>query len=67
MLVKVRPMLERVENWAELLPSDDQAAFDSLRMHERQAGRWGNMILLTGCHCLQVEHLAEKTGSKAEK
>jgi len=35
MVVKVKPMLDRVESWAELLASGDQAAFDELRMHER--------------------------------
>jgi len=35
MVVKVKPMLDRVESWAELLASGDQAAFDDLRMHER--------------------------------
>ena len=34
-LVKVQPMLDRVENWSELLASGDQASFDELRMHER--------------------------------
>jgi len=58
--------LERVENWAELLASDDQAAFYSLRMHKRTGQPLG-IILSTGCHCLQVEHLAEKNGTKAEK
>jgi len=35
MLVKVKPMLDRVKNWAELLASADQSAFNDLRMHER--------------------------------
>jgi len=35
LLVKVKPMLDRVKNWAELLASADQSAFDDLRMHER--------------------------------
>jgi len=34
-LVKASPMLDRVENWAELLASGDQTSFDALRMHER--------------------------------
>ncbi len=34
-LVKVKPMLDRVDNWKELLASGDQALFDELRMHER--------------------------------
>jgi putative transposase len=34
-LVKVRPMLDRVDNWKELLASGDQVLFDELRLHER--------------------------------
>ena len=34
-LVKVKPMLERVGNWNELLASGDQKLFDDVRMHER--------------------------------
>jgi len=34
-LVRVKPMLDRVDNWAELLANGDQATFDALRMHER--------------------------------
>jgi len=34
-LVKVKPMLDRVSNWGELLASGDQATFDKLRKHER--------------------------------
>jgi len=34
-LVKVKPMLDRVSNWAELLASGDQALFDDVRMHEK--------------------------------
>jgi len=34
-LVKVKPMLNRVRNWEELLASGDQALFDDMRMHER--------------------------------
>jgi len=33
--VKVKPMLDRVPNWSELLASGSQDAFDALRMHER--------------------------------
>ena len=34
-LVKVKPMLDRVSHWDELLASGDQALFDDVRMHER--------------------------------
>ena len=34
-LVKVKPMLDRVSNWGELLASGEQALFDEFRMHER--------------------------------
>ncbi|MDQ7011315.1 MAG: transposase [Mariprofundaceae bacterium] len=34
-LVKVKPMLDRVPDWSELLASGSQDAFDALRMHER--------------------------------
>jgi putative transposase len=34
-LVKVKPMLDRVGDWAELLASGDQTLFDDIRMHER--------------------------------
>jgi len=53
-LVQVKPMLDRVNNWAELLASGDQALFDELRMHERTGRPLGQndfverMSLLTG-------------------
>ena len=34
-LVKAGFMLDRVENWAELLASGDEASFEALRIHER--------------------------------
>lgn len=34
-LVKVKPMLDRVSNWGELLASGDQALFDDVRFHEK--------------------------------
>ena len=34
-LVKVKPMLDRVNNWSELLTSSDQTPFDDVRLHER--------------------------------
>lgn len=34
-LVKVKPMLDRVENWAELLAGGEQMEFDAMRIHER--------------------------------
>jgi len=34
-LVKVKPMLDRVSSWSELLASGDQALYDQVRMHER--------------------------------
>lgn len=34
-LVHVKPMLDRVNNWAELLTSGEQLEFDAIRMHER--------------------------------
>jgi len=53
-LVQVKPMLDRIDNWPELLASGDQALFDELRMHERtgrplgQAGFVERMSLLAG-------------------
>ena len=34
-LVRVKPMLDQISDWAELLASGDQALFDDVRMHER--------------------------------
>jgi len=34
-LVKVKPMLDRVDDWSELLASGDQTSFDAIRLHER--------------------------------
>ncbi len=34
-LVKVQPMLDRVDNWAGFLASDDKALYEKMRMHER--------------------------------
>ena len=33
-LVKVRPMLDRVDNWSELLAAGEQTEFDAMRKHE---------------------------------
>jgi len=41
-LVKVQPMLERVNNWTELLASGDQALLDEFRKHERTGRPLGN-------------------------
>jgi len=34
-LVKVQPMLDRVNHWAELLASGNKSLFDTFQMHER--------------------------------
>ena len=41
-LVKVKPMLDRVGNWAELLASGDRILFDEVRKHERTGRPLGN-------------------------
>jgi len=41
-LVKVQPMLERVNNWAELLAGGDQVLLDEFRKHERTGRPLGN-------------------------
>ncbi len=53
-LVKVKPMLDRVDNWMELLASGDQALFDELRMHERTGRPLGQSAF--------IEHLSKLTG-----
>lgn len=58
-LVKVQPMLDRVNNWAELLDSKDQALFDEVRLHER-TGR------PLGCEIF-VKKLSQVTGRDLEK
>ena len=45
-LVKVQPMLDRVNNWAELLDSKDQALFDEVRSHERTGRPLGHEIFV---------------------
>jgi len=34
-VVTVKPMLDRVNKWSDLLDSDDSVKFDEVRMHER--------------------------------
>lgn len=46
MLVKVKPMLDRVDNWSELLASGDQSIFDDLRMHERTGRPLGDLSFI---------------------
>jgi putative transposase len=40
-LVQVKPMRDRVENWAELLASGECEGYDAMRMHERTGRRLG--------------------------
>lgn len=41
-VVKVKPMLDRIENWADLLASDDDELYDAVRKHERTGRPLGN-------------------------
>jgi putative transposase len=67
-LVKVEPMLDRVDNWAELLASGDQASFDELRMHERTGRPLGQDSFVERMSLLAGRTLGKKKpGPKRKK
>ena len=59
-LVKVKPMLDRVENWAELLVSGEQEEFDSMRRHERTGRPLGMEGFVEKVSCLVGRDLSKK-------
>jgi putative transposase len=59
-LVKVKPMLDRVENWAELLASGEQEEFDSMRRHERTGRPLGMEGFVEKVSCLVGRDLSKK-------
>lgn len=59
-LVKVKPMLERVNNWEELLASGDQALFDDVRMHERTGRPLGGGSFMERVSSLVGRELGKK-------
>ena len=60
MLVKVKPMLDRVDNWSELLASGDQSTFDDLRMHERTGRPLGDLSFIERMSLLAGRELGRK-------
>jgi len=59
-LVKVKPMLDRVSNWAELLASGDQKLFDDVRMHERTGRPLGGEDFVTTMSSIAGRELGRK-------
>jgi len=59
-LVKVKPMLDRVTNWGELLASGDQALYDQLRMHERTGRPLGGDSFMESMSSLAGRELGRK-------
>jgi len=59
-LVKVKPMLERVENWSGLLTNGDQARIDDLRMHERTGRPLGDVSFVEKMSRLAGRELGRK-------
>jgi len=59
-LVMVQPMLDRVENWAELLASGDKGSFDDLRMHERTGRPLGQESFIERMSLLAGRALGKK-------
>ncbi|MDQ6960961.1 MAG: transposase [Mariprofundaceae bacterium] len=59
-LVKVKPMLDRISNWAELLASGDQALFDDVRMHERTGRPLGADDFVTKMSAIVGRELGKK-------
>jgi len=59
-LVKVKPMLDRISNWPELLASGDQALFDAVRMHERSGRPLGEERFITKMSSIVGRELAKK-------
>lgn len=59
-LVKVKPMLDRVESWAELLASGEQEEFDAMRIHERTGRPLGMEGFVEKISCLIGRDLSKK-------
>ncbi len=59
-LVKVKPMLDRVENWTELLASGEQGEFDVVRMHERTGRPLGMDGFIEKVSCMVGRDLSKK-------
>ncbi|MDX8389045.1 MAG: transposase [Mariprofundaceae bacterium] len=59
-LVKVKPMLDRLGNWGELLASGDQALFDDVRMHERTGRPLGGDDFMIQMSSIVGRDLAKK-------
>ena len=59
-LVKVKPMLDRVSNWAELLARGDQKLFDDVRMHERTGRPLGGEDFVMEMSSIAGRELARK-------
>lgn len=59
-LVKVKPMLDRVENWTELLASGEQGEIDVVRMHERTGRPLGMDGFIEKVSCMVGRDLSKK-------
>jgi putative transposase len=66
-LVKVQPMLDRVNDWRDLLASDDQALFDDVRMHERTGRPLGKECFVDKVSSLVGRDLAKKKPGRKRK
>jgi len=59
-VVTVKPMLDRVNNWSDLLSSDDSVKFDEVRMHERSGRPLGEECFIEKVSMLTGRDLAKK-------
>ena len=67
-LVKVKPMLDRVSDWQELLASGDQKLFDDVRMHERTGRPLGSKSFMERMSSIVGRDLSKKKpGPKRNK
>jgi putative transposase len=67
-LVKVKPLLERVEDWKEFLRApEDEAVLESVREHERTGRPLGSERFLVKLERLAGRHLrTQKPGPKKQ-
>jgi len=59
-VVTVKPMLDRVSNWSDLLSSDDSVKFDEVRMHERSGRPLGEERFIEKVSMLTGRDLVKK-------
>jgi putative transposase len=66
-LVKVKPMLERVSNWEELLAADEPELFDDMRLHARTGRPLGQPSFIDRVSSIVGRDLMKKKAGRKHK